>query len=155
MTKHSTSIFSRLAKISIASLLIFTASTNAQQVNRFRTTTLNAGMHVIQAEVAMSDAERQQGLMFREKMASNEGMIFIFPKPNGICMWMKNTLLPLSVAFIDDAGVIVNIEDMKPHTTESHCANKDVRFALEMNAGWFRQKGLKAGSRIDGLPPVR
>ena len=155
MTKFHPSFFYRLAKLSIASLIIFTAATNAQQVNRFRTTTLNAGMHVIQAEVAMSDAERQQGLMFREKMASNEGMIFIFPQPNGACMWMKNTLLPLSVAFIDDAGLIVNIEEMKPHSTESHCAKKDVRFALEMNAGWFRQKGLKAGSRIDGLPPVR
>ncbi len=112
-------------------------------------------MHVIQAEVAASDAERQQGLMFREKMASNAGMIFIFPQPQVVCMWMKNTLLPLSVAFIDDSGTIVNIEDMQAQTTQSHCANKDVRFALEMNLGWFRQKGFKAGSRIDGLPPVR
>lgn len=139
----------------MASLFVLAGAAEAQQVSRFRTTTLNAGMHVIQAEVALSEAERQQGLMFREKMANNEGMIFIFPRPTGVCMWMKNTLLPLSVAFIDDNGTIVNIEDMKPQTTESHCAEKDVRFALEMNLGWFKQKGLKAGSRIDGLPPVR
>ena len=145
----------RIANAAIVMSALFSMQADAQQVSRFRTMTLNAGMHVIQAEVAATEAERQQGLMFRERMANNEGMVFIFPRPAGICMWMKNTLLPLSVAFIDDSGTIVNIEDMQPQTTESHCAAKDVRFALEMNQGWFRQKGFKAGSRIDGLPQMR
>ncbi|EGF32861.1 exported protein [Oxalobacteraceae bacterium IMCC9480] len=101
--------------------------------------------------MAATEAERAQGLMFREKMGPNEGMIFLFGAPAGVCMWMKNTLLPLSVAFIDDDGKIVNIEDMKPQTTESHCAVKPIRYALEMNAGWFKQKNIKAGMVIDGI----
>ncbi len=155
MTKFSATALARCAQFGIASIIFLASTAQAQQITRFRTTALNAGMHVIQAEVAATDAERQQGLMFREKMANNDGMLFIFPRPNGVCMWMKNTLLPLSVAFIDDSGTIVNIEDMKPQTTESHCAVKDVRFALEMNLGWFKQKGFKAGSHIDGIPGVR
>ncbi|WP_025917117.1 DUF192 domain-containing protein [Herminiimonas sp. CN] len=126
---------------------------HAQQVQKFRSTTLTAGMYVIKAEVAANEAERQQGLMFREKMANNEGMIFDFEAPAGVCMWMKNTLIPLSVAFIDSNGKIVNIEDMQPQTTNSHCAKKAVRFALEMNQGWFKQKNIKPGSVIDGLTP--
>ncbi len=93
--------------------------------------------------------------MLREKMAQNEGMVFVFEAPAGVCMWMKNTLLPLSVAFIDEGGKIINIEDMKPETTDSHCAKKLVRYALEMNQGWFKQKNLKPGSTIEGLPRVR
>lgn len=108
---------------------------------------------MIKAEVADNEPEREQGLMFREKMAGNEGMIFDFEAPAGVCMWMKNTLIPLSVAFIDSSGKIVNIEDMQPQTTNSHCAKKPVRYALEMNQGWFRQKNIKPGSMIDGLAP--
>lgn len=127
----------------------------AQQPQKFRSTTLSAGMYVIRAEVAATEAERQQGLMFREKMAGNEGMLFDFEAPAGVCMWMKNTLIPLSVAFIDDSGKIVNIEDMQPQTTDSHCAKKSVRYALEMNQGWFRQKNIKPGSRINRLSPAK
>lgn len=125
----------------------------AQQAQKFRSTTLRAGMYMIKAEVADNEPEREQGLMFREKMAGNEGMIFDFEAPAGVCMWMKNTLIPLSVAFIDSSGKIVNIEDMQPQTTNSHCAKKPVRYALEMNQGWFRQKNIKPGSMIDGLAP--
>jgi hypothetical protein len=113
---------------------------------------LSAGMHLIQAEVAANDADRQQGLMLRTKMGTNEGMIFDFGAPAGVCMWMKNTLIPLSVAFIDAEGTIVNIEDMKPQTLESHCAKKVVHYALEMNQGWFKQRNIKPGTKIDGLP---
>ncbi|CAN5418050.1 hypothetical protein BH11PSE11_BH11PSE11_01050 [soil metagenome] len=109
-------------------------------------------MHVIKAEVAATEPERQQGLMMREKMSTNEGMVFVFDSPTQICMWMKNTLLPLSVAFIDDAGKIVNIEDMKPQSLDNHCGKKQVRYALEMNQGWFKQKNIKPGSVIEGLP---
>jgi uncharacterized membrane protein (UPF0127 family) len=121
----------------------------------FPITSLSAGMYVIKAEVAATDAQREYGLMYREKLRQNEGMVFLFGAPAGVCMWMKNTLLPLSVAFIDTAGKIVNIEDMKPQTTNSHCAKKPIAYALEMNAGWFKQKNIRAGSVIEGLPPLR
>jgi uncharacterized membrane protein (UPF0127 family) len=127
----------------------------AQQAGKFPVAMLNAGMHVIKAEVATTPAQREQGLMFREKMGPNEGMLFIFEGPASVCMWMKNTLLPLSVAFMDEHGKIVNIEDMKPQTLDSHCSAKLVRYALEMNQGWFRQKGIKPGSAIDGLPALQ
>lgn len=109
-------------------------------------------MHVILAEVAANEAARQQGLMFRQSMGSNEGMLFVFERPAGVCMWMKDTPLPLSVAFIDQEGKIVNIEDMQPHTTDSHCAKKLIRYALEMNQGWFKQKNIKPGTTVQGLP---
>jgi uncharacterized protein len=124
----------------------------AEQPAKFPTIPLNIGLYVIKAEVASTPAEREQGLMFREQMAPNEGMVFLFGAPASVCMWMKNTLIPLSVAFIDDSGKIVNIEDMQPQTTDSHCAKKQIRYALEMNRGWFKQKNIKAGSKVDGLP---
>jgi uncharacterized membrane protein (UPF0127 family) len=90
--------------------------------------------------------------MMRTRMGSSEGMIFDFGAPAGVCMWMKNTLIPLSVAFIDSEGKIINIEDMQPETLDSHCAKKTVQYALEMNLGWFKQKNIKPGSKIEGLP---
>ena len=112
---------------------------------------LTAGFHRIEAEVAYTDPDRQQGLMNRRSMASNQGMLFVFPFTARHCMWMKNTLLPLSVAFLDDQGRIINIRDMQPQTENSHCADKDARFALEMNQGWFAQRGLKAGLTLGGI----
>lgn len=135
-----------------AALATAAPSANSQQVARFPVISLSAGMHIIKAEVAAREAERQQGLMYREKMGPNEGMVFLFDAPAGVCMWMKNTFIPLSVAFIDESGKIVNIEDMQPKTTDSHCAKKPVRYALEMNLGWFRQKNIKPGMVIEGLP---
>jgi uncharacterized membrane protein (UPF0127 family) len=139
-----------LGSIVAAMLAFVTVPASAQQ--KFRVIPLTAGMHLIQAEIAANDKDRQQGLMFREKMGPNEGMVFVFDAPATVCMWMKNTLLPLSVAFIDEGGKIVNIEDMAPQTTQSHCAKKPVRYALEMNQGWFKQKNVKPGSTIAGLP---
>lgn len=131
---------------------LVTTSVLSQQIQKFNSTSLTAGIYVIKAEVAANEAERQQGLMFREKMAPNEGMVFIFDAPAAVCMWMKNTPLPLSVAFLDDEGKIINIEDMKPQTTDTHCAAKQARYALEMNLGWFKQKNIKPGTVIAGLP---
>lgn len=119
------------------------------------TTRLTAGIHVITAEVAANDPARARGLMFREKLAPNHGMLFVFEAKGVQCMWMRNTLIPLSVAFIEDDGSIVNIEDMQPKTETSHCAARPVRFALEMDKGWFAQRGIKAGAKLGGLPPVR
>jgi uncharacterized membrane protein (UPF0127 family) len=128
----------------------FSPVTHAQQV--FPVTTLNIGIHLIKAEVAISDEQRAQGLMFREKMAPGEGMVFRFPESRHLCMWMKNTLLPLSVAFIDEKGRIINIEDMQPQTLNAHCAKKPARYALEMNQGWFRRKNIRPGTQVSGLP---
>ena len=118
---------------------------------------LSAGMHLIQAEVAATEEQREQGLMYREKMPANAGMLFVFGTPSTQCMWMKNTPLPLSVAFIDASGKIVNIEDMQAHTLDSHCSTRTVpvRYALEMNLGWFRQKNIKPGMSIGNLPATR
>jgi uncharacterized protein len=113
---------------------------------------LSAGIHQITAQVAQTPEQRQTGLMFRKEMPQVEGMLFVFEQPNQQCFWMKNTLLPLSAAFVADDGSIVNIVDMKPQTTDSHCSTKPVRYVLEMNQGWFAKKGIKAGSRLVGLP---
>jgi uncharacterized membrane protein (UPF0127 family) len=116
---------------------------------------LNAGMHLIQAEVVADMATRAQGLMHRKSLPQNAGMLFVFDEHAVHCMWMKNTLIPLSVAFIDDRGTIVNIADMEPHSEASHCAGQPVRYALEMNRGWFAARGLKPGIRLGGIPGVK
>lgn len=113
---------------------------------------LTAGMYIIQAEVAQSPAQRSIGLMNRRTMGTNEGMLFVFEVPGEQCFWMKNTLLPLSIAFLADDGTVVNIEDMKPQTTDSHCSRKEVRYALEMNQGWFARRGIKPGAKLGGAP---
>ncbi len=114
--------------------------------------TLNAGMHNIQAELAQTPDERSIGLMFRKSMGANEGMLFAFEQPAKQCFWMKNTLLPLSIAFVSADGTVVNIDDMKPQTLDSHCSVKEVPFVLEMNAGWFAKRGIKAGFKLKGPP---
>ncbi|WP_081478110.1 DUF192 domain-containing protein [Achromobacter arsenitoxydans] len=116
------------------------------------TTQLSAGIHIIRAEVANTDATRRDGLMFRRELPGNDGMLFVFEQPDVQCFWMRNTLLPLSIAFIADDGTIVNIEDMAPQTEDPHCAKKPVRYALEMSQGWFKQHGIAAGKKLDGLP---
>jgi hypothetical protein len=114
---------------------------------------LGAGMHRIRAELADTFATRVRGLMYRESLAPNAGMLFVFDDASHQCMWMKNTLIPLSVAFIDGSGAIVNIADMRPHDESSHCARQPVRFALEMEQGWFAKRGIKPGAKLRGLEP--
>ena len=113
-------------------------------------TRLSAGMYVIDAQVAMTPEERQIGLMQRKEMPQHEGMIFVFEQPAQQCFWRKNTLLPLTAAFVADDGTIVNLADMKPQTIESHCSTHAVRYVLEMNKGWFAKKGIKPGSKLGG-----
>ena len=113
---------------------------------------LSAGMHLIRAEVAQTPEQRSIGLMHRPSMGANEGMLFIFEQAGPQCFWMKNTLLPLSIAFVADDGSIVNIESMKPQTLDSHCSKKPVRFVLEMNEGWFAKRGIKPGAMLKGAP---
>lgn len=116
---------------------------------------LSAGMHQIDAQVARSNEERATGLMHRKEMPQHEGMLFVFDQPTQQCFWMKNTLLPLSAAFVADDGTVVNVEDMKPQTLDSHCSTRPVRYVLEMNQGWFAKKGVKAGAKLTGLPLVQ
>jgi len=112
---------------------------------------LQAGMFQIDTQVAQTPDQRSIGLMYRSDMPQHEGMLFVFEQPSVQCFWMKNTLLPLTAAFVADDGTIVNLADMKPQTTDSHCSTKPVRFVLEMHQGWFAKKGLKAGSRLSGV----
>ncbi len=112
---------------------------------------LSIQKHALTAEVASNDANRMQGLMHRRILPENRGMLFVFPNVAHHGMWMMNTYIPLSVAFIDDAGTIINIEDMQPHTRDSHSATAPARYALEMNLGWFRKRGIKPGMKIEGL----
>ena len=132
----------------LACLALLPLLAAAQQLPRLQ---LSAGMHLIQAEVADTFATRMQGLMHRSSLGPNDGMLFVFEDAGIQCMWMKNTLIPLSVAYLADDGSIVNIEDMKPQTEDSHCAKKPVRYALEMNRGWFADKGLRPGAKLRGL----
>jgi uncharacterized membrane protein (UPF0127 family) len=110
--------------------------------------TLQAGMHNIRAAVAITPEQRQTGLMFRREMPQHEGMLFVFDEPSQQCFWMMNTPLPLSIAFLGDDGTVVNIDDMKPLSTDSHCSDKPVRYVLEMNQGWFAKRGIGPGYRI-------
>ncbi|MFM2346952.1 MAG: hypothetical protein RL654_1705 [Pseudomonadota bacterium] len=142
-----------MSTLGLALSLLLTTTASAQDTaQKLHAITLTAGMHQIRAEVARTDLQRQIGLMHRSTMPAGEGMLFIFEQPGVQCFWMRNTLIPLSAAFLDDEGRIVNIEDMKPQTEDSHCSRKPVRFVLEMNQGWFAKKGLSAGSRLGGEP---
>ena len=116
------------------------------------TVQLSAGMHLIHAEVAADFATRARGLMHRESLGANAGMLFMFEQPEIQCMWMKNTLIPLSVAFLDERGAIINIADMEPHSERTHCAARPASYALEMNRGWFSARGIKPGVRLGGIP---
>jgi uncharacterized membrane protein (UPF0127 family) len=130
----------------------FSISANAQgipQTNLPRAT-LNAGMHLLQVQLAQDFEQRQIGLMWRKEMPQNEGMLFIFEQPGVQCFWMRNTLLPLTAAFVMDDGTIVNLADMKPMNDDSHCSKKPVRFVLEMNQGWFAKRNIQAGFKLMG-----
>jgi len=113
---------------------------------------LTVGMYRIDAQVAHTHEQRATGLMFRRDMPLHEGMLFVFEQPAGQCFWMKNTLLPLTAAFVADDGTIVNLADMKPQTTDSHCSAQPVRYVLEMHQGWFAKRGIKAGTKLGGQP---
>jgi uncharacterized membrane protein (UPF0127 family) len=115
---------------------------------------LTAGFYRIDAEVAATQEDRMQGLMQRKHLEAGQGMLFVFPAAARHCMWMKNTLLPLSVAFLDDSGRIINLRDMQPQTENSHCADAPARFALEVPQGWFAARGIGPGLRIGGLERI-
>ncbi len=135
----------------IALALALAAETALAQQPPLPAVELGAGMHRIRAEVADTAGTRMVGLMRRTSLAQNAGMLFVFDEAAIQCMWMKDTLIPLSVAFADEGGTIVNIADMQPRSEQSHCAAKPARYALEMNRGWFAQRGIKPGDKLRGL----
>lgn len=157
MNCHFTSLKLLIAALCLP-LLTFTPPASAlspdeeQQPQQLPSIALRAGMHLIKAEVAQRPRELMIGLMWRKSLGPNEGMLFVFPQPGKQCFWMKNTLIPLSVAFVADDGHVVNVDEMLPQTTVSHCSKEPVRYVLEMNKGWFAKKGIQAGFRLSGGP---
>jgi uncharacterized protein len=139
-----------LAAVAFAIAAVLTPASAQEPQSNLPRVKLSVGMYQIDAQVAQTGDEHMTGLMFRKEMPQNEGMLFVFEQPTVQCFWMKNTLLPLTAAFVADDGTIVNLEDMKPQTTESHCSKKPVRFVLEMNQGWFTKKGIKPGMKLSG-----
>ncbi len=141
----------------LASLLaaaLFAAAPVLAQPGPLRKVDLSIDMRVIHAEVADSVAARMQGLMYRTSLAPNSGMLFVYEQPAMECMWMKNTLVPLSVAFMDDKGTIINIARMQPQTEDSHCTERPASYALEMEQGWFARNGIRPGAVLLGLDRV-
>lgn len=143
-----------LARACTALALAFLQPVYAQAVPqpRLPTIELGVGMHNIVAEVARTPQQQQIGMMMRTRMEPHEGMLFVFDEPAPRCFWMRDTLLPLAIAFIADDGAIVNIAEMQPRSDDSHCAAKPVRFALEMNKGWFAKRGIQPGMKLRGAP---
>ncbi|ODU09312.1 MAG: hypothetical protein ABS84_09395 [Rubrivivax sp. SCN 71-131] len=141
-----------LAVLALSGFTLGAAQAQDRPQPRLETIELTAGMHLIRAEVAQTPQQQATGMMFRTSMGANEGMLFVNAQAGVRCFWMRNTLIPLSIAFIADDGAIVNIAEMQPRSDESHCSAKPVRFALEMQKGWFAKRGLQAGTKLRGLP---
>ena len=133
----------------LASLSTWAAAQSGPQLQLPRTK-LTAGMHMLDVQVAQTPEQRQIGLMFRKDMPQHEGMLFVFEQAATQCFWMRNTLIPLTAAFVADDGTIVNLADMKPQSDDSHCSTKPVRYVLEMNVGWFAKRQIKAGYQLGG-----
>ena len=152
MLHNATMNLRLVATASLLAALAAPVAAQEQPLLNLPRTKLQAGMHQIDAQLALTPDHRQIGLMFRAEMPQHEGMLFVFEQASPQCFWMKNTLLPLTAAFVADDGTIVNLVDMKPQTTDSHCSAKPVRFVLEMNQGWFAKKAIKAGFRLSGKP---
>ena len=148
-------MFKRFATLLALSLALATSATavSAQEAQTgLPRVKLSAGMYQIDAQVAATSMQQEIGLMNRKEMPQAEGMLFVFDKPRTQGFWMKNTLLPLTAAFIADDGRIVNLVDMQPQTLDSHCSDEPVRFVLEMNQGWFAKKNIVKGATLAGGP---
>jgi uncharacterized membrane protein (UPF0127 family) len=137
-----------LATLAIAAASLFASADSIE----YKSAQVKVGPHPLKVELAMNEPQRMQGLMYRDKLGKNDGMLFVFDEIAYHSMWMKNTLIPLSVAFIDDKGEILNILDMEPQTLDTHTAAGPSRYAIETNKGWFAEKKIKAGDKVTGLP---
>jgi hypothetical protein len=136
----------------LASCLLFLASLPLLADVTFKTSQVKVAGHPLKVELAIEEPQRLQGLMYRKALGKEDGMLFIFDEPGYHSIWMKNTLIPLSVAFVDKDGVILNIVDMEPQTLDSHMAAGPAVYAIETNRGWYADKKVKAGDKVTGLP---
>jgi hypothetical protein len=141
-----------LALVGFVGLVSLGAHAQSGPQPKLATTPLTIGIHVVQAELAVTPEQQATGMMFRTSMGTHEGMLFVNDDVGVRCFWMRNTLVPLTIAFIADDGTIVNTADMEPRSEKSHCSAQPVRFALEMNLGWFAKRGIKPGAKISGKP---
>ena len=116
---------------------------------------LRVAEHRIEVEVARTEAARKKGLMERRQLAENRGMLLVYPKAKRLALWMRNTPLPLSAAFLDENGVILNIARMAPERLDIHLSKEAAKYALEMNQGWFAERGIGPGERVEGLRAPR
>lgn len=142
----------KILTLLITASSFFSAISFAQVNTGLPIVELKAGIYRIQAELADTPKAREVGLMNRTSMPTNSGMLFIFEQKAGHCFWMSNTKIPLSIAFIADDGKIVNIEEMQAQTTNNHCPQAPIRYALEMNKQWFSERVIVPGTVIQGLP---
>lgn len=142
----------QVSAIALALLLALFHHPARSQVRQLPVTSLSIDSHTITAEVAATGPSRSYGLMHRASLPPDTGMLFIFEAVGRPCFWMKNTPLPLSIAFIDQSGIIVNTADMQPHSTDSHCPAAPILYALEMEQGWFESRNIRAGARVNNLP---
>jgi uncharacterized membrane protein (UPF0127 family) len=144
-------MFQRLATLLLVSAsFMMPALAQQQPQTDLPRTQLSVGLYKIDAQIAQTPQQREIGLMFRKEMPQAEGMIFVFEQPATQCFWMRNTILPLTAAFVADDGRIVNLVDMQPMTENSHCSLEPVRYVLEMNQGWFAKKNIKKGAKLGG-----
>ena len=146
MTPSSLPLWAFLAALLAAAALTVAADTSLPRLQ------LQAGVHAFNVEVVSTPQQRALGLMGRTRLEDNAGMLFVFEQKGTHCFWMKNTLLPLSIAFLADDGSIVSIDDMQPQTLDFHCPMAAVRYALEVKQGGFRSKGIRPGMQILGGP---
>ena len=119
------------------------------------TKTLTVGSKSVTAEVADDNQERMTGLMFRKELKPDSGMLFVMPRPDKASFWMRNTVIPLSIAYISPEGRILEIHEMKAldeTPVPSHFNN--IAYALEMEKGWFSKSGVLQGDQVTGLPAV-
>lgn len=149
MNRFKTLFVKRLLWLTLFSLAMTCSMAVAK--TRLSTLELMAGSNRIDVEIAATPELRKLGLMNRQVLPDDHGMLFVFPETFTRCMWMQDTKIPLSAAFIDEHGIIVNIAEMQPDTQDNHCSAKPVLYVIEMRSGWFRQRGIAPGSRINGL----
>lgn len=114
--------------------------------------TLVVDGHAVIAEVADEPVERNLGLMYRNSLPADRGMLFVYPAAEPRTFWMKDTRVPLTIAYVDSAGIIVHLADMTPLDTTSVPSVKPATYALEMNQGWFAKHDVAVGDTITGLP---
>ena len=139
----------------VLAIALALAAGGAAALEKFQTVEVKVGNHPLKLELAATEAQHMQGLMYREKLGANDGMLFVFDAPEYQSMWMKNTLIPLSVAFLAPDGSILNVEDMEPQTLDPHMSAGPALYAIEMNRGWFASHGLRPGDKATGLPKPR